>query len=214
MNDCKIICFDLDDTISNTGSLIMKNAEIYNNEVVKKAKSDKFIQSKDYYYFADYYNWSDDDIKSFFMMYYPKYLKELSCKSSASKVIKRLKKEGYCIHIITARPESDTYDIEMITKDWLNENGIEYDILQINLKNKSEYVKRCNASIFVDDSFDNCIKVLEETDSAVYLMDSEFNKGFFLYGISRVLGWNDLLIKILECTTKKGEENDCRKETK
>ena len=189
-----IICLDLDDTLSNTAETILDYAVRYDKEVLKRhGKIDSKIKSKDYFYFATMLNWDDKMTISFFKDNYPFYLEKIKAKSYAKKFTEKLKQMGFAIHIVTARPKNEFFDVEKITKKWLENNSITYDKLLINKKNKEEYISSVNCKIFVDDSIENCEKVkMLEKNIKVYLINTSYNKFEKKPGIIRVNNLEEL----------------------
>lgn len=191
MKESKIICCDLDDTISDTAGTMVKYADIYHNTILKRNNGIcKNVQSTDYFYFTKMYCWSEKETIGFFQSYYPNYLEEVKCKPFAKEVLTLLHKAGYYIHIISARREVENDNVYKLTEKWLHENGIIYDKLLINMPQKAEYVSRCNANIFIDDSFDNCIEVVKSTKcEKTFLMTTSYNKYFSNSAVVRIDNW-------------------------
>lgn len=186
--------FDLDDTLADTASVINKYAIKFDKEFLNKTGNFKKIDnSKDYYYFADALNWTDDNIKDFFDIYYLDILKEVKVKPHVKETIKKLNDNNNMIYIITARREKEKKLVENITIEWLKQNDIKYERLIINAKDKSEVVNQFNINYFIDDSYQNCVDVIEKTDAEVYMLETEFNKGINNNKIKTITSIKDLL---------------------
>ena len=77
-------------------------------------------------------------------------------------VIKKLRKDGHKIYIITARDSEFHNDPYELSKTWLDKNNIEYDKLIVNARDKVKICKEQNVNIFIDDKLSNCIEISNE----------------------------------------------------
>ena len=102
-----------------------------------------------------------------------------------------MKKEKNDVYIITARRKREGEIVEKITNEWLKDNGILYDELFINIKEKSKIVNQLKIDIFIDDNFKNC-KEASNLGVRTLLMDSRLNKNLNDEKIKRVFSWNDI----------------------
>lgn len=169
--------FDLDDTLSDTATVINEYAIKFDKEFLKgNGKMKKINNAIDYYYFAEALNWDKDNIKEFFKQYYIEIIEKVEVKPFVSETINKLKIQNNEIYIITARRKREENVIENITKRWLNKNKIYYDGLYINAKEKFNLVNELNIDYFIDDSYKNCREVLENTKAKVFMLETEFNK--------------------------------------
>lgn len=169
--------FDLDDTLSDTAPVINEYAKKFDKEFLKgKGKMRKISNAVDYYYFAEALKWNKDNIRDFFKQYYIEIIEKVKVKPFVSETINTLKSENNEIYIITARRKREENVIENITKKWLNKNNIYYDGLYINAKEKVSLVNELNIDFFIDDSYENCKEVLENTKAKVFMVKTEFNK--------------------------------------
>lgn len=169
--------FDLDDTLSDTASVINEYAVKFDKEFLKgNGKMKKINNAVDYYYFAEALNWNKDNIRDFFKQYYIEIIEKVKAKPFVSETINKLKIENNEIYIITARRKREENVIENITERWLNKNKIYYDGLYINAKEKFYIVNELNIDYFIDDSYKNCKEVMENTKAQVFMVETEFNK--------------------------------------
>jgi uncharacterized HAD superfamily protein len=104
-------------------------------------------------------------------------LKKIKVKPDVKEAIDELRKSGNKIYIITARREVEDNAVATITKNMLENAGIAYDGIFIDIHHKSDKVKELNVDVFVDDGYENCIDVKENTSAKVYMMETPFNKG-------------------------------------
>lgn len=169
--------FDLDDTLSDTATVINEYAVKFDKEFLNgDGKMKEIDDSVDYYYFAEALNWNKDNIREFFKQYYLEIIEKVKVKPFVAETIDKLKKENNKIYIITARRKREENEIENITKKWLDKNKIYYDELYINAKEKFSLVNELSIDYFIDDSYKNCKEVLEKTKAQVFMIETEFNK--------------------------------------
>jgi len=169
--------FDLDDTLSDTATVINEYAVKFDKEFLNgDGKMKEIDNSVDYYYFAEALNWNKDNIRDFFKQYYIEIIKKVKIKPLVAETIDKLKKGNNKIYIITARRKREENEIENITKKWLDKNKIYYDELYINAKEKFSLVNELSIDYFIDDSYKNCKEVLEKTKAQVFMIETKFNK--------------------------------------
>lgn len=188
--------FDLDDTLADTASVINKYAIKFDKEYLNgNGKLKDINDSKSYYYFAEGLNWNKENIARFFEIYYLEILKEIQIKPFVKETINKLKKDENEIYIITARRKREDEIVEKITKDWLKNNGILYDGLFINIKEKSKIVNQLKIDIFIDDSYENCIDVKRNTNAKVYMLSTKYNIGILDKQVERINNIDELIIE-------------------
>ena len=188
--------FDLDDTLADTASVINKYAIKFNKEYLNgNGDLQDINNSKSYYYFAEGLNWNKDNIAKFFEIYYLDILKEVQIKPFVKETINKLKKEKNEVYIITARRKREGEIVEKITNEWLKNNGILYDDLFINIKEKSKIVNQLKIDIFIDDSYENCIDVKTNTDAKVYMLSTKYNTGILDKQLERINNIDELISK-------------------
>lgn len=188
--------FDLDDTLTDTASVINKYAIKFDKEYLNgNGDLQDINNSKSYYYFAEGLNWNKENIAKFFEIYYLDILKEVKIKPFVKETINKLKKEKNEVYIITARRKREGEIVEKITNEWLNNNGILYDELFINIKEKSKIVNQLKIDIFIDDSYENCIDVKTNTDAKVYMLSTKYNAGILDKQLERINNIYELISK-------------------
>ena len=111
------------------------------------------------------------------------------------KFILKMKKEKDEVYIITARRKREGEIVEKITNEWLKDNGILYDELFINIKEKSKIVNQLKIDIFIDDSYENCIDVKTNTDAKVYMLSTKYNTGILDKQLERINNIDELISK-------------------
>lgn len=151
----------------------------------------------------DMFLWDQDIAQNFWNKYSKELVITLPAKRFASEVIKKLKKEGNVIYIITARKNNDEWfseklksDIEKITKEWLNKNEIYFDEIIFGIREKGIYCKENNIEYMVEDDPNNIRKLIGNTN--VIIFDYPYNRNEEFNKITRAYSWYDIYNKIKE----------------
>lgn len=198
MNKNRILCIDLDDTLSLTAETILKYAIKFDKENLHGNGILKTIDTcEDYYYFARMLGWDRGDLIKFFDQCYIQYLKDIKVKPESSLIIKKIKQLGVKIYIITSRREQKNNVVEKITKNWLEKNGILYDKLYLDIVDKGELLQDINPTYFVDDSFKNCMDIFNKCkNTQVFLIETKFNQKIVVGKFNRIKTLDELYIQI------------------
>lgn len=187
------IGIDIDDTISDTFEALLAYSQKYTIEDLKRESNIDI--NKDYLnhlYIESASGWNDLETKNFWEKYYEDILKAVNIKNFASKVINNKRKNGDKIFLITARWDMPNFDTKKLTENWLLENNVQYDKLFMNASDKVQLVKENNIDLFIDDSFNNCKQISENTNAKVYMMTSLVNKNLGDEKIKRVFSWPEI----------------------
>lgn len=192
MNRDKTIILDLDDTLTNTGSVVIKYASIFQKEILGKARIAKNNQLCSHHlYFAEALNWDNTQLKQFFDIFYPYYLLEIKPKKNISKMVSEIYQK-YKIIIITSRVDTENGSVKHLTENWLKKHNINYDEL-ILCSNKSKIINSMNNIIaYVDDSLDNFENIIDK-NIQLYLITTKFNKKITTNNIKRISTLEELL---------------------
>lgn len=126
------------------------------------------------------FNWTKEQEEKFWNTYLVKYIEETEAREFSSEIIRKLRKQGNKIYIITARNESglpqDRYgEMKQMTKKWLDKNKIEYD--KIIFASDDEKLQKCienNVSIMIEDNPENILKISQKIPVIKY--NCEYNK--------------------------------------
>lgn len=183
------IGIDIDDTISNTHDVLFSYAQKYTVEELKreiKEPKESYLPGNGY--IESFHEWSDEEADNFWNLYYGEVLKNVTPKSFAKETIRQLKEMGHKIYLVTARFELQEVDTIKLTENWLKENGIEYDYLIFNARDKVVAIKENNIDMLIDDAVSNCIKV-SEAGIKTYMMDSIENRGYNIPNVKRLYSW-------------------------
>jgi uncharacterized HAD superfamily protein len=116
--------------------------------------------------------------------------------ADAAECVKRLRREGWIVYVVTDRfwhdPETDL----TIAKRWLQQNGFEWDHLElVSGEDKVDYAKKHGITFFVEDNADT-VKRLSRVCSSVYLLDWPYNQGYLPANVTRVSTWQVIVGEI------------------
>lgn len=179
------IAVDIDDTIANTNELLLVYADKYD----KLYKDGRGIIDNDCYKFNGMYEWTEEDRDHFLETYMVEVFENIEVKNHVKEVIKKLRKEGHEIIFITTRDGDYIEDSYTLTKNWLEKNEIEYDMIIAGDKRKSDYVDLIGFELFIDDSIKNCTKVSEKGVETL-LFDTIYNRD--CHNFKRVSDWLEI----------------------
>jgi len=193
------IGIDIDDTIAETFETLIPYAQKYTIEDLKR-KSNISLSGdlSDHFYIVYVNGWKDSEAIDFWEKYYAEILRKLNIKKFAAEVINKLKQKGHKIYLITARWDMRADNVKEITEEWLKDNDVVYDELIINASDKLKIAKEKHIDIFIDDSFNNCRSISDETNAKVYLMDTKINEKLSDHNIKRVYSWPELYSLIIK----------------
>lgn len=197
-----IIGIDIDDTITDTYEVMVNYAQKYTIEVLKREPILEEINCDNHFYTKSLHNWKDEEDLEYLNQYYEKIVNEVRPRTLAVEYLEKLHNEGNKIVLITARWESNKFDVTELTKQWIETNGIPCDKLVINAQNKLIAAKQENVDVFIDDSFSNC-QMVSNAGIKTYLMDTRINKGLVDEKIERIFSWPHLYMKLNEFNKNK-----------
>ncbi len=193
------IGIDVDDTIVDTITPMIKYADIYNVEVLGgKPTNDILGKIHSAYYLDELYGWDRKTKFAFFDVYYKNVLEECKPLPNAVAAIQKLKQDGHEIYFVTARfSKINDCDSAQITKDTLKNNMIPFDNVIFDIDDKATACKEHGIQIFIDDSFETCRKIIQNGGKA-YLKSTIMNKSVESGQIERVNDWKEIYDKIQE----------------
>ncbi len=193
------IGIDIDDTTVFTVKPMIKFADIFDKEILKrKGNNNNFGEIKNRYYLEQLYGWNEETKYKFFDLYYKNVLEECELIKDADSVINKLKKLGNEIFFVTARLTNiKRCDTKQITIDTLNKNNILYDKLILNAKDKLRVCKEYGIEMFIEDSYETCVE-LEQNGIKTFLMSTKMNKDIKTKTVERVNSWLELYNKFLK----------------
>lgn len=174
------ICIDIDGTITDPYywlsyanayfKLTLSEAEITSYEIAKVLK----IEEEDY---VNFYERLKFEIHS-----------NQELRNDAKAIINELYKQNY-IYFVTARDKS----LELLTNMYLKQHEIQSDgVLVLGTHNKVPAARNLNSDIFIEDSYDNAVK-LSTSGFKVLLLDTNYNRLPLNENIIRVYNWEEIL---------------------
>lgn len=194
------IGIDLDGVLTNYRKFAIEQGQKYCKENTKGK-----LENPDAYYMKDMYNWDEETDYDFWIKNIFTYATENPAIQGASENIKKLKKDGNTIFIITARKFATPDDeceqeikekMKKIVKEWLAKNKIEYDYVIFSKEDKSKNIIENNIDVMIEDSPNNVKKLSRLTK--VICVDWPYNKGIENDNIYRCFNWNEIYMKIKE----------------
>lgn len=192
-----IIGIDIDDTIADTCEIMLNYAQEYTINVLKRDPSLREGSCNTHFYVQYLHGWEEGEDLEFLDEAYEKIITETRPKTLAIKYLKKLHDDGHKIILITARWETDKFDVRKATEKWVKDNNVPCDKLIINAENKLIAAKQENVDLFIDDSFSNC-QMVSRSGIRTFLMDTRANAGFKDENIERVFSWPHVYMKVNE----------------
>lgn len=115
----------------------------------------------------------------------------------AVQAVYELRKAGYDIWLVTARPIACTWTV---TLEWLRSQRVLYHSLMFS-ERKPEIATKFGLSVFVEDRLETAL-ALAYAGLDVYLIDWPWNQGDLPANVHRVPGWAEVLKDCLSKPTK------------
>lgn len=198
------IGIDIDDTITNSSDIFIKYARKYNQ--IKKIDYEINVNELDQFLA---FGWTDNNKKEFIKLYLKKILTEAKTNNNSSKIIKKLKLKGYKIYLISARNDFEMANMYEFTKNWLAKNQILYDYLYINCKNKLDICMQNKIDIFIDDNYDTCNQIKNNSNIKVLMYATRYNN-LIKSNILRVKNWKQIFLFINKYEEEKNEKKEIK----
>ena len=132
---------------------------------------------------------TDEERSQFWKKYDEFYTKNIYTREFAPEIIEKLKNDGHEIHLITARKPKE----ENWTTDWLEENKIYYDKLELT-EEKIDYCKNNNIDLMIEDKVKNVLEISKLIP--VICMDARYNQSCKGNNITRCYSWYDIYSEI------------------
>ena len=186
------IGIDIDDTITKTSEEIDFYAKEYTEKILKRKfeiNENRVIEAM---WAQKVYNWTVEEDKKFWKLYYEKIMENVLPKENVVEVINKLYKNNTIV-IITARWDKENNVIEQITKKWLDKNEIKYNKIFLGYEDKRKIVQENNIDIFIDDNLKTC-ELIADMNINVLMMNTRLNKNVNIKNqkIERVFSWKEI----------------------
>ena len=181
------IGIDIDDTVTDTYetlvSLLGINYGMNIDKVLKQKLSYKTLKNM----FTDYNDFAAKNYKTMATI--------VPLKKDAVDVLKKLKEDGHKLIFISARNYEEYEDPYEISYEYLKRNGIPFDKLIVNAKDKSKQCILENIDVFLDDNTQNC-KSVEHTGIRTFQFDTVLNSE--ITTLNKVKSWEEFYKKICD----------------
>ena len=164
------------------------------------------------YYSSDVFGWDANRDKLYWDEIFEDYSKQVDIRRFASDMIRKLKKDGHEIYIITARgrvgevTEKEKKKSNKMLEKWLKVNKVKYDKLIFTNEDKLSTCLENEIEVMIEDSPNN-IKQLSKK-IPILCMHSSYNTKVRGKNIVRCHTWHEIYDKINRSTYKGGVENE------
>ena len=189
---------DIDNVLANFDDYLLE-------EFLKHDKTlrNKGIINKDVYITRGMFDWTKEELNSFYKENIERIAMNLKVMEGAKKYIDKLKEDGNKIFIITGRNNGDYSNPFRMTKKWLKKNKINYDkLIFTNAYEDNSKTKAClkyNVDIMIEDSARICYDLVANNIKTL-IMDTPYNKNS---KINRVHNWKEIYNYIVKITKEK-----------
>ncbi len=178
---------DIDNVLSNFNEVLLKDYIDHD----KKLRNNGIINNNAY--IRDMFDWSEEEEQQYYKENIERLVSLLEPIRDCSKYIKKLRKNGDYICIISGRDNGEYSNPYNMTIEWLKKYEIEYDdLILTNAYNHQEKADICienNIDVMIDDSVNVCIKCSEINIKSL-LFHTEYNKNETRF--TRVNNWEEI----------------------
>jgi uncharacterized HAD superfamily protein len=184
-----IIGIDIDNTISHSTEMILHYAKIFGQQ-----QGLNTVDNPNGYYLEDALGWSSEAVREFFDLYLATIYREVRPKEQAREVIAQLH-ERHQVMLITSR-NYQYPGVEMVTRKWLQENGIIYDKLILNPSSNIHYFDKLSVcmqngvDLMIEDHHDLARELSQFMP--VILFDYPYNQHVQAENVFRVNNWSEV----------------------
>ena len=188
---------DIDNVISNFNEELLKEYLKYD----KKLNGNGIVNKEEY--ITKMFNLTEEESIKFYKGNIERIANNLKPIKDCSKYLKKLRKNGFKIYIITGRDNGEYKDPYNMTIKWLKKYDINYDeIFLVNSHDhhsKTDICLKNNISIMIDDSKKMCSDIKEHGITA-FLYDTPYNRD--TNDFIRVHSWKEIYNNILNYNKK------------
>lgn len=192
-----IIGIDIDNTLTEVQDKLNEAAFKYAKELGKEIKDvdDTIEDAKNNGdIFIKKFKFTYEELKYFLKDIQEEITNNAKPRSGAVETIKRLRKDGHKIYIVTARDSEFHDDPYELSKKWLDGNNIEYDKLIVNAREKAPVCKAEKIDLFIDDQLLNCLQIAKEGIKTIRISNEEKE----LDNVVNVRNWKEIYKYIKE----------------
>lgn len=196
-----IIGIDIDNTLTEVQDKLNEAAFEYAKELGKEIQDldDTIEDAKNNGdIFIKKFKFTYEELKHFLKDIQEEITNNAKPRSGAVETIKRLRRDGHKIYIVTARDSEFHDDPYELSKKWLDGNNIEYDKLIVNAREKAPVCKAENIDLFIDDQLFNCMQIAKEGIKTIRISNEKKE----LDNVVNVKNWEDIYKYIKEWSNK------------
>jgi len=118
----------------------------------------------------------------------------LPMNDGAAELTKELRKQGYTIIILTARPIYEVKEVFRDTLYWLKTNKIEHDLLFAGGHDKQHKIAKYFPEIeFIVEDNATIANNIAKTGKKVFLLDNIYNQQDIITGVKRIKKLNEVI---------------------
>ena len=190
------IGIDIDDTLTDINEELENAALEYARKLGKAKVKDvtNLVDKNDGSIYQVKYGFTYNELKYFLKDIQEAITAKAIPRDGAKEAICKLRKAGNEIYIVTARDIEFHKDPYTLSKEWLDENNIEYDKLIVNARDKAQICKEEKLNLFIDDKTSNCIAVSNIGVTAIRIAnDNAKNDNFITFK-----DWNSICEYIIK----------------
>lgn len=171
------IGIDIDDTLTDIRDELKAAAMGYAQQLGKEINLGYVEDKNNGNVYQEKYGFNYEELKYFLKNIQEEITKKAKPREDAAEIIKKLRKDGHKIYIITARDDEFHDDPYLLSKNWLDKNNIEYDKLIVNAREKAKICVQENIDVFIDDQLANCIKLSNENIKVIRITNYKEKHG-------------------------------------
>ena len=185
---------DIADTIIDVWPELIKRAELYN----RSHSNNKRSEIKNLYLPEDIFNWSKEERNDFWSTNCNDLTFNVPILKGVKETLVFLKNNNVKINFITVKSNEQYGNVEKKLIEMLEKNNIPFDKLYTQIKNKGLLCKEKNIDYLIDDSYRNCLSMIEHGKTGI-LLNKPYNENVKLVdGIYRVNKFSDIKKYILK----------------
>ena len=180
------IGIDIDGVLLDTEDWFRSYAHIYDLD----HKNSGIVNPQEFL-FQRQFDWDDDTVAEYIRTYGIKSMEQAPLKACARVVLDRLREAGHKLIIITARGKWGQDEL-LVTKQFLDNLGFEFDKVYLNIMDKATICKQENIDYMIDDSPYNVHTLRENGIKTLYFRDVNREK-ITEDNVFEVNSWGEIL---------------------
>lgn len=193
------IGIDIDDTLTDIKDELYQAAANYAISLGKKIEPINNFEDKhnNGNKWQEVFHFNYQELRYFLKEIQEEITKKATPREYVVDAIRKLKKDGNEIIIITARDSEFHDNPYKYSKDWLDKNNIYYDKLVVNKRDKKKACIEESIDLFIDDSESNCLAVESAGIKSIKVGNNRSNRNLTFFN-----DWKDIYNYIQENYSK------------